>query len=150
VTSGYLNQPALNADRFVHVPGSTERWYRTGDLVREDGNRCLHYVGRIDNQVKVRGFRVELQEIDHALRRAAGTEDAIALAWPIRNGSADGIIAFVAGQSVETSRIMAECRASLPAYMVPSAIHLIDRLPLNSNGKIDRKALAQRLAGEDA
>jgi amino acid adenylation domain-containing protein len=97
VTSGYLNQPALNADRFVHVPGSTERWYRTGDLVREDGNRCLHYVGRIDNQVKVRGFRVELQEIDHALRRAAGTEDAIALAWPIRNGSADGIIAFVAG-----------------------------------------------------
>jgi non-ribosomal peptide synthetase component F len=151
VTAGYIRQPALNGERFVSVAGMDgNHWYRTGDLVREDDRGCLHYAGRADNQVKVRGYRVELQEIDHALRRAAGTEHGTAIAWPIKNGSAEGIVAFVAHSTVPRSDILSGCRAMLPSYMVPTAIHIIDELPLNANGKIDRKALAQRLDEDTA
>ncbi len=148
VTEGYLRKPQLNAERFVRVAGTlADRWYRTGDLVRSDERGCLHYVGRVDNQVKVRGYRVELQEIEHALRRVAHTENATAIAWPIRNGSAEGIVGFVAGSAVPSSQIISGCRGLLPSYMVPGAVHAIEELPLNPNGKIDRKALAQRLEG---
>ena len=99
--------------------------------------------------MKIRGYRVELQEIDHALRQAAETEDAVAVAWPVRNGSADGVVAFVCGgPEVDDARILAGCKRLLPDYMVPRKIHRVDALPLNVNGKIDRKRLTERLEGE--
>ena len=123
-----------------------ELWYRTGDLVKEDENGCLYYVGRIDSQVKVRGYRVELQEIDLVLRKASGAEQAVSLAWPVEAGSADGIVAFICGsRELDEHRIVAYCKKFLPQYMVPRKVYFLNEMPLNVNGKIDRLKLAKRL-----
>jgi acyl-CoA synthetase (AMP-forming)/AMP-acid ligase II len=117
-------------------------WYRTGDLVKQDESGCLYYLGRIDQQVKIRGFRVELQEIEGVLRRATGSQEAAAVAWPIREGVAEGIVAFICGNSNrDHGAIVAQCREMLPEYMVPKQIHFLDQVPLNANGKLDRLAL---------
>jgi amino acid adenylation domain-containing protein len=148
VTGGYLNNPAKTREQFVTLGGSDEIWYRTGDLVSEGEAGCLHYLGRIDNQVQVCGHRVELQEVDHALRTSSKTDSAIAVAWPIDSGHADAIYGFVCGDpSFDTASVIEHCRTAMPEYMVPRRIFVIERMPLNVNGKIDRPALA-RLAGE--
>ncbi len=95
---GYLGQEALTADRFRMIDG--ERWYLTGDLGRMDENGIFHHLGRVDNQIKLKGNRVELEEIDAHLRRAAGTELVATVAWPVAFGSAEGLVAFVAGVDV--------------------------------------------------
>ena len=98
VTTGYWNEPKKTQEQFVRLPGTGERlWYKTGDMARQDANGCLHYLGRVDHQVKIRGYRVELQEIESVLRRACGTEQVVSIAWPVENGSADGVVAFVSG-----------------------------------------------------
>jgi acyl-CoA synthetase (AMP-forming)/AMP-acid ligase II len=151
VAAGYWANPAETAVRFTQLPGGDERWYRTGDLAREDAGGCLHFLGRIDEQVKVRGFRVELQEIDHAVRAAAGAALVATVAWPVRHGSAEGIVAFIASDgAVDEAAILAQCRARLPDYMVPRSIRRVDVLPLSSNGKTDRRALIQRLEEEES
>lgn len=147
VTRGYWNDPAKSAEQFVRLPEGGDRvWYRTGDLVREAPDGCLKYVSRVDHQVKIRGYRVELQEIEGVLRQAAGTEQVAAVPWPVSSGNADGIIAFIAGtEQFDAERVLSHCRATLPDYMVPRKIHKLDRMPLNPNGKLDRKKLAQYL-----
>jgi len=114
-----------------------------------DGSTILlQYLGRIDSQVKVRGHRVELQEIDYALRQASGAEQVMSVAWPMRDGSADGVVAFLAGgASVNEDSVLGHCRRVLPDYMVPRQIHRLERMPLNVNGKIDRSKLIQLLEG---
>ncbi|MGB8523749.1 MAG: coronamic acid synthetase CmaA, partial [Candidatus Acidiferrales bacterium] len=119
-----------------------------GDLVRQDDRGCFFYLGRIDHQVKIRGYRVELQEIDGVLRKVCGTEQVVSLPWPVRNGSADGIVAFVSGTNhIDSDQIIAYCNARLPDYMVPRKIYTIEELPVNANGKIDRSKLAGLLEG---
>jgi amino acid adenylation domain-containing protein len=143
VTTGYWNQPEKTQEQFVRLPAAGEkRWYRTGDVVQQDANGCLHYLGRVDHQVKVRGYRVELQEIEAVLRKACETEQVVSIAWPIRNGSADGVVAFVAGlDALDHDRALDYCSKILPSYMVPKRIYLCDEIPLNANGKIDRHRL---------
>jgi acyl-CoA synthetase (AMP-forming)/AMP-acid ligase II len=150
VTSGYWNNPKKTKDQFIRLPSlGTELWYRTGDLVKEDKYGCLHYIGRIDSQVKIRGYRVELQEIDLVLRDASKAEQAVSLAWPVQDGSADGIVAFMCGnRESDEQRIVAYCQKFLPQYMVPRKVYFIDEMPLNVNGKIDRLQLAERLSGK--
>jgi acyl-CoA synthetase (AMP-forming)/AMP-acid ligase II len=143
---GYFNQPELTAQRFPSIDG--ERWYLTGDLGVQDEQGVFHHLGRIDNQVKVLGNRVELEEIDMHLREAAGTQLAAAVAWPMRDGSASGIVGFVSGATAEPDAMQAALRRSLPGYMLPNAIREIGEMPLNSNGKVDRKALLARLEAE--
>jgi acyl-CoA synthetase (AMP-forming)/AMP-acid ligase II len=147
VTSGYWNRPQNTKEQFIRLPSvGKELWYRTGDLVREDEDGCLHYVGRMDSQVKIRGHRVELQEIDLVLRKASGAEQAVCLAWPFEDGSADGIVAFICGRrELDEHRVVAYCKKFLPQYMVPRKVYFIDEMPLNVNGKIDRLKLAERL-----
>jgi len=149
VTTGYWNDPRKTREQFIHLPGAGERpWYRTGDMVRQDGNGCLYYLGRMDHQVKIRGYRVELQEIEAVLRRACGAEQIVSVAWPVENGSADGIVAFVAGVSaLDADRVLDYCSKFLPSYMVPRKIYLCDEMPLNANGKIDRPRLVSMLEG---
>lgn len=144
VTTGYWNNRQKTEEQFVRLQEAADAiWYRTGDLVRRDDTGCLHYVGRIDQQVKIRGYRVELQEIEHVLRTASGSQEAAALAWPIREGVAEGIVAFICGQSNrDIGGILARCRESLPEYMVPKQIHFLEQVPLNANGKLDRLALS--------
>ena len=89
LTPGYWQDPERNARQFVTVPGQGDRrWYRTGDLAQCDARGVWHYVGRADSQVKVRGYRVELQEVEGAVRQATGSDDVVCLAWPVRDGSA--------------------------------------------------------------
>jgi amino acid adenylation domain-containing protein len=148
VTAGYWNNPTKTAEQFVTLPEMGDGlWYRTGDLARQDADGCFHYLGRIDHQVKIRGYRVELQEVEGALRGATGAEQVIAVAWPIRDGIADGIVAFMCGgRERDVRRILQACRETLPDYMIPSALHFVDELPLNIHAKVDRLALIQRLA----
>lgn len=151
VTPGYWNEPARNKERFIQLEGHGEtRWYRTGDLVQQGDDGLLHYRGRVDHQVQIRGYRVELQEVDVVLRRAAGTELAATVAWPVRDGRAEGLVAFVEeGSEVRLGRIREQCEQHLPSYMVPQAIHLVSQIPLNENRKIDRKRLADQLNNQD-
>lgn len=150
VTTGYWNNPGKNGEQFVHLPGDGKSlWYRTGDLAKQDEAGCLFYLGRIDHQVKVRGHRVELQEIEEVVRKACGCSQVVSVPWPVRNGSADGVVAFVSGlKSLDNGRVLAYCSGILPEYMVPRRIYLIGEMPLSVNGKIDRQRLVQVLEEE--
>ncbi len=147
VTSAYWKSPEETRERYVRLPGQGNTiWYRTGDRAEEGEDGCLSYLGRLDNQVKIRGHRAELQEIDFVLRRAAGTEQAVSVAWPVQNGSAEGVVAFVCGSlDRDGARIRAHCKRALPDVMVPRTIYFLDEMPQNSNGKVDRQKLISLL-----
>jgi amino acid adenylation domain-containing protein len=151
VTTGYWNEPKKTQEQFVRLPNAGESlWYRTGDIVQHDANGCLRYLGRVDHQVKIRGYRVELQEIEAVLRKACGTELVVSIAWPVENGNADGVVAFVSGvEALDHDRVSAHCRNLLPDYMVPKKIYLCDEMPLNANGKIDRPRLVSMLKSQE-
>ncbi|MFA9232138.1 MAG: AMP-binding protein [Microgenomates group bacterium] len=140
VTPGYMNNPEQNATRFEESAGM--RWYRTGDVVRLSEDHGILFLGRIDDQVKINGYRVELQEIDAVLRRAAETPEVAAVPWPVSaSGHADQVVAFVVNSGVSPAEIRKRCRVQLPAYMVPRKVIVLDRFPLTASGKIDRKGL---------
>ena len=150
VTDGYWNNPEKTAERFIRLSdlGDTV-WYRTGDLVKRDQNGCLHYLGRIDNQVQIRGYRVELQEIDFVLRKASESQQAVSVAWPMKDGRAEGIVAFISTCSPGNERhILAYCKRFLPEYMIPRKVFFVDEIPMNVNGKIDRSKLVTMLQKE--
>jgi len=148
VTRGYLNDPEKTARSFVRLRHTGDQiWYRTGDLVRQDERGCSFYLGRRDFQVKVNGYRVELQEIDLILRESAKTELAVAIPWPLSNGAASGIVAVLSGSDPALDKeILAACEARLPRYMVPNRLFHFPQMPLNVNGKIDRGKITEMLA----
>ncbi|MGW4378912.1 amino acid adenylation domain-containing protein [Kitasatospora sp. NPDC004531] len=148
VTLGYLGRPGLTAQRFVPDPFGPPgaRLYRTGDLVRRGAAGALEFLGRIDHQVKLRGFRIELGEVEAALAGLAGVTDAVvtAVAHP---GDGTRLVGYVTG-GADPRALREQLGTRLPDYMVPSVIVGLDRLPLTSNGKVDRAALpAPDLAG---
>jgi acyl-CoA synthetase (AMP-forming)/AMP-acid ligase II len=147
VTEGYWNAPEITAERFFQADG--RRWYRTGDLGRYVQGQGYAYLGRADRQVKIRGYRVELQEIENAVRKATGCDLAAVVPSPLdESGAALGCVAFIVGGS--TAEALQRLRELLPDYMVPSSIEQLKEMPLNSNGKIDHRALSQtRLPGHD-
>ncbi|WP_228772068.1 non-ribosomal peptide synthetase, partial [Actinokineospora iranica] len=134
VTRGYLNRPGLTAERFVADPFTGGRMYRTGDLVRRLPDGELVYLRRADDQVKLRGHRVELGEIRAALLDLPRVADAVVVV------RADRLVAYVVG---ETGGLRAALAQRLPDYMVPSVFVALAALPLTPNGKIDRKALPE-------
>jgi amino acid adenylation domain-containing protein len=148
VTRGYLNDPEKTVKSFVRLKNTGDQvWYRTGDLVRQDERGCLFYLGRRDFQVKVNGYRVELQEIDLVLREAARTEMAVAIPWPLQDGSASGIVGVLTGADPALDQaVLKACDARLPRYMVPNQLYHLPQMPLNVNGKIDRGKITEMLA----
>ena len=143
---GYLGRADLTSTSFIADPFSETggRLYRTGDLVRWNNNGELEYLGRIDHQVKIRGFRIELGEIESALLKQAAVSEAVVVAKGSQSGTR--LVAYVsasADTNLDTNELKAVLGQSLPDYMVPSIIVLLDALPLNPNGKIDRKALPE-------
>lgn len=140
---GYFAAPEQTADRFRMIDG--KRWYLTGDLGRQDENGVYHHLGRTDNQVKVKGNRIELEEVEAHLRAASGTDVVATVAWPVIDGTPQALVGFAAGSVLQPKQIQERMAKSLPRYMVPATIRLLDELPVNVNGKIDRKALVAGL-----
>lgn len=146
LTLGYYRDAERTAAAFVVPPGRDEVYYRTGDRVRRPAaGRPLVYLGRMDNQIKIQGYRVELGEIEAVMRQEAGVEVAIAVGWPATASGADGVVGFLGTDRADTAAIRERIIARLPPYMHPSELHLVAEFPLNANGKVDRKALLQRL-----
>jgi amino acid adenylation domain-containing protein len=162
VARGYHRRPELTAERFIDVaqtglaglagvpPG---RLYRTGDLVRLGADGALVYFGRIDHQIKLRGFRIELGEIEAALGRQPGVREAAAIVQR-RSEQDQRLVAYVspaAGATLDEGALRAGLAVELPLHMLPARIVVLDRLPINSNGKLDRAALPAPAAdGADA
>jgi len=142
---GYLGRSDLTADRFVADPygPSGTRMYRTGDVVRWRADGLLDYVGRRDFQVKIRGQRIELAEVEAALLRLPGVTQAAALVHhdDVVGDSLVGYVIADTGTSIDTDGLRTELRGLLPAYMVPAVVIALDVFPLGSTGKLDRKAL---------
>ena len=142
---GYHARPDLTAERFVADPFDPAggRLYRTGDLVRWTASGELDYVGRTDFQVKLRGFRVELGEIEAALRRSPQVSDAVVLAYSDPRVG-DRLVGYVVpenGFEFASEALSSWAQGELPGYMVPTAWVVLDAMPLNPNGKLDRAAL---------
>ena len=150
---GYLNNPEETARRFQQDPlidGYRAILYRTGDLVEvEQPTGMLRFRGRADNQVKLRGYRVELEEIDHAMESVAGVTRALAVALGDANGSRR-LVAAYSGSKIRDADLLARCNAALPAYMVPSRFVWLENMPINANGKADRRAVAALLGQSNA
>lgn len=143
---GYWRAPGLTQERFLTLDGDPKRWYRTGDLVHCDSQGCLHFHGRIDNQVQIGGHRVELDEIDSVIRRYLGHELAITLASHTHPDQPPRLVCFIAADtSLDLTSIRQACQTYLPSYMVPHEFLLLPELPTNVSGKIDRKALHEHL-----
>jgi acyl-coenzyme A synthetase/AMP-(fatty) acid ligase len=120
--------------------------YRTGDRVRRPhGDAPLTYRGRVDHQIKVLGHRVELGEVEAAVREASGADAVVAVGWPPTPSGAGGVVAFIGEVDHDVPGILEQLRRRLPNYMVPRELRLLAELPLNDNGKFDRKALVRIL-----
>jgi amino acid adenylation domain-containing protein len=145
-TAGYWHDEAATAKAFVRVDGWADVFYRTGDRVcRPADGGPLRFLGRVDHQIKVRGYRVELAEVESMLLEVPGVESAAALGWPVSPSGLQGIAAFVTGHSIEPSAIRSSLQIKLQDYAVPQTIRVLPALPLNANGKVDRRALATLL-----
>lgn len=151
LSRGYLGRDDLTAEKFVrseHSDLSGIRLYRTGDLVRalSDGN--IEFLGRVDNQIKIRGFRVELEEIEAAITSHGTVKQSAVAARQIATGDKQ-LVAFVVTNAADAcgavSGIREHLQKSLPDFMVPSFIFAVDELPLTSNGKVDRAALLETI-----
>lgn len=144
VSRGYLGQPRLTTERFVPDPFSTRpggRMYRTGDIARWLDDGTLEFLGRLDRQVKVRGYRIEPAEVEAVLRKYPGVTDAAAVA--LGEGPARRLVAYIATSSPTSQdrQLRAYLTKQLPIHMVPSAFVLIDQIPRTASGKLDSRAL---------
>jgi mycobactin phenyloxazoline synthetase len=140
VAAGYRNDPERTAQRFVEHDGI--RWYRTGDMARYWPDGTIEFLGRTDHQVQIRGYRVELGEVESALRTVPGVRHAVAA---VVGANAPKLVAAIAGEPEEVGDITTAVADLLPAYMVPTRVVFFQQIPLTSNGKLDRRAVSALL-----
>lgn len=150
LAQGYLGRPDLTASRFIADPFNVgERMYRTGDVARWLENGAVEYLGRSDDQLKIRGQRIELGEIDRVMQQLPDVEHAVAHACVFNQAAATGgdarqLVGYLVSQSglpLDTAVLRERLREKLPAHMVPTVLLQLAELPLSANGKLDRKAL---------
>lgn len=149
IADGYLNREQLTAERFIASPFvSGDTLYRTGDLGRFDQNGCITYMGRIDLQVKIRGFRIELDEIKAAILQQPGIADCVVTADPDSTGTRQ-LLSWIVRDNADhrftpdnlSEQLTSQLQQRLPDYMIPRAFTLIDTIPVNNNGKLDKATL---------
>lgn len=152
VIKEYWRNPALTAERFIRIPdenGHIRVWYKTGDIVLWDDEDGIIFKGRVDDQLQIRGCRVEKLEIERVVREVAKTENTAVLPWPVaEDGTVQGVIAYVSNSPLSPDEIYKACRQALPDYMAPKEVFELDKLPLNFNGKIDYLKLKQYRASQ--
>jgi acyl carrier protein len=149
VALGYLNQPALTAERFVPDPfadAPNARMYKTGDRVRWRADGTVEFLGRMDHQVKIRGFRVEPGEVENVLAGHPALREAVVVVRPAPSGAPQLVGYYVAAPRdaatpVSPASLRSYLRERLPEYMVPAALVVLDTLPVGTTGKVDRRAL---------
>jgi D-alanine--poly(phosphoribitol) ligase subunit 1 len=152
VAPGYLENSQLSMQRFPmleHPDIGRSRWYLTGDLACMDNEDRYHFLGRVDNQVQLRGHRVELDEIEHHLRAVSGCDNAAAIFLDHLDIWAQEIIGVVLPGPLDSGTIRKQLSLRLPPYMAPKKIVVMDELPRNASGKIDRSALKRQLVARD-
>ena len=151
VSRGYLNRPEKTAEVYLANPFDTEagyeRIYRTGDTVRILPDGSIDFVGRNDGQVKIRGFRIELPEIEEIIRRFDGITDATVIGYDMPTGGKELAAYIVSADKVDIQKLKDFIRKEKPAYMVPSYIMQIDKIPLTQNQKVNRRALPKPETG---
>ena len=140
VAAGYRNDPQRTAQRFVEHDGI--RWYKTGDMARYWPDGTIEFLGRTDDQVQIRGYRVELGEVESALRTVPGVRHAVAA---VVGASAPKLVAAIAGDPQEVGDVSAAVADLLPSYMVPTRTVFFPQIPLTPNGKLDRRAVTALL-----
>lgn len=148
---GYWQDPEKTAEKFVFLPGHDEVHYRTGDRVRRRGEEApLLFLGRRDSQIKVKGYRVELGEVEAVLREETGVL-AVAVGWPVTTNGVQAIAAFLESSDgeLDLDDLRRRLGQRLPRFMTPRTLLCIPDLPLDANGKIDRHSLLRRLEAED-
>ncbi len=133
IFAGYLGRDDLSAMALIKMESNI--FYRTGDLVRMDNNGLLHYVGRKDYQIKLHGQRIELGEIERCLLNTS-ISACVVIKW-----NDDHLVSYVQSSDIDEERLREHCRSHLPPHMIPSIFIVLEQLPLNANGKIDRKLL---------
>ncbi|CAF4177431.1 unnamed protein product, partial [Adineta steineri] len=134
VFAGYLERDDLTANALVEIDG--ELYYRTGDLVTMDNNGLLHYQGRKDHQIKLHGQRIELGEIERCLLNITFISACVVMKW-----NDDYLVAYVQSSVINEQELREHCQSHLPPHMIPSIFIILEKLPLNPNGKVDRKQL---------
>ena len=143
---GYWQDKQKTQNAFVPATDEQRIYYRTGDRVRRAGpGRPLVYLGRLDNQIKVLGHRVELGEVEAVIRETSGVAGVVAVGWPRTGSGADAIEVFLETNQLDMQELLDKLKTRLPAYMLPRSIHLMKRFPLNASGKYDRRALQAML-----
>lgn len=148
VSAGYLNQPAMTEDKYIDNPFGPGKLYRTGDLARRlpDGN--ILFCGRMDEQVKINGYRIEPEEIREVLNGMKDIREAVCIVGRDLNGNNKLAAFYTCAAAVEPQTIKRRLQQELPEYMLPSSVIRIDSIPMTKNGKIDKKALLMHLAGQ--
>jgi amino acid adenylation domain-containing protein/non-ribosomal peptide synthase protein (TIGR01720 family) len=152
VARGYLKRPRQTAEAFVpnfRTSTGADRLYRTGDMGRYLATDDIVYLGRHDSQIKIRGYRVDLQEVEAAIRRAPNVADCVVSGMDL-DGSHQRLVAFVTPvgpDSLSISALRSFLNELLPHYMVPNVLHVVSRFPLTTNGKVDLKVLEATLTG---
>ena len=138
---GYLNNDALTSEKFIaHHFNGGDRLYKTGDLGRWLDDGTIEFVGREDDQVKIRGYRIELGEIESVVQGYTGVSSCVVLARGVSAGDKE-LVCYVIGDGVDVGEIRSYLQGFLPDYMIPGYFVLLDAMPLNSNGKVDKKSL---------
>ncbi|MBO9732436.1 MAG: amino acid adenylation domain-containing protein [Chitinophaga sp.] len=142
VAAGYINNESLTAEKFITLEGHPGRWYKTGDMVSWQADGTIVYTGRIDDQVKVRGYRIELGEIESVLQNCPWVSQVVVVVKKEDNSHYNKLVGYIVPEGpFEREKIIAYLKERLPDYMVPSLLMEMKVLPLNVNGKVDKKAL---------
>jgi amino acid adenylation domain-containing protein len=153
VTAGYFNDIENTSKNFIHIQSKgNDVWYRTGDVVREEAEGNICFLGRLDSQIKIQGYRIDLLEIDYTIKKLTNIDQVITLPIKNSNGEINKLTTFICshGKQVDTGVILDYCRQVLPAYMMPGEIRLVKNMPLNANGKIDKKTLLEAYLKENS